>query len=114
MRIRYWSSDVCSSDLPQVGCRLGWKDPCGARADRRADQFIAEGQLQILRAIEVPAADSGVGRQARTRSDVRQQLALDRAVILRQHRTPLDVREGSDRTSDVSGRSGSVRVGPGG
>src|SRR3546814_1632394 len=94
MRISDWSSDVCSSDLPRARHRA-------QRIDR--ERAAPRPQLDIgdLRA---PRALPQIGERER------EQFAEHLADLGRGD----EIAARADRTSVVSGKSGSVRVGPGG
>src|SRR5690606_19430309 len=68
-------------DHPHVAV-AGGEQPRGARTERRADQLGRERDLQILGAVEVPAAERRVARYASLRADVREELALDAHRVL--------------------------------
>src|SRR3546814_12164780 len=93
MRISDWSSDVCSSDLPDAAFDLGDLDP----------ELV---DISVEEAGDLLDHSDGLLAQLRESPTEREALVgLQRG---------LHTIKGGDRKSDVEGKSGSVRVDHGG
>src|SRR3546814_2882339 len=76
MRISDWSSDVCSSDLPEGDCREELHVAAAAEAQREEHEAEAEGgagEAEVDGPVDRAAHGDGVGRKQR---DGRQAVAV--------------------------------------
>ena len=91
-----------------LAVRLGREEPRGARAESRRDVLLCEGKMQLLRLVEVPAAERRLRRQMHVPLDLGEELPLDRTRVTREHRADLQIVGRTRREQTVASRERGV------
>src|SRR3546814_5687650 len=109
MRISDWSSDVCSSDLPEhlrarLSLRLAGRAVADATSERRADLRAPRQRLRALlaaRAAAQPLLRAGEGRREPGRLAGRALLGAAEVAASRRGRRPPRHRRSDEHTSEL-------------